>query len=61
MSGDTTTTVLGTSTTAAGVAVLPNTGGNSLLTILAVTSMVIGAAIVLSTVARLVAKRRFNA
>jgi hypothetical protein len=48
--------VLGASTTTAGVLALPNTGGHSWLTVVAVTSIAVGAAIVLSTVARLVVK-----
>lgn len=49
--------VLGGSTTAAGVLVLPNTGGHMWLTVVAVTSIAVGAVIVLSSAARLVAKR----
>ena len=39
--------------------VLPNTGGNSILTFAAIASIVIGSAILLSTVARLVAKKMY--
>ncbi len=42
--------VLGASTTAAGVAVLPNTGGNTLLTVLAWLTIVAGAAVLTSSV-----------
>ncbi len=49
--------VLGASTTAAGVAVLPNTGGNTLLTVLAWLTIVAGAAVLTSSiVSRLVAR-----
>jgi len=48
--------VLGASTTAAGALVLPNTGGHMWLSVVAVASITVGAAIVLSTAARLVAK-----
>jgi hypothetical protein len=55
MSGQ--TQVLGASTTATGVAVLPNTGGNTLLTVLAWFTIVAGAAVLTSSVAsRLVAR-----
>ena len=47
--------------TTAGVAVLPNTGGNVLLFIAALLSTVIGAAILLSTAARFVAKKAYKA
>lgn len=43
-----------------GGVLLPNTGGNTLLTVVAITSIIVGAAIVLSTIARLVAKRAYN-
>ncbi len=49
--------VLGATTTAAGVMVLPNTGANVWLTVIAITSITVGAIIVLSTALRLVAKR----
>lgn len=49
--------VLGASTTATGVAVLPNTGGNTLLTVLAWLTIVAGAAVLTSSiVSRLVAR-----
>ena len=49
--------VLGASTTAAGVLVLPNTGGRAWLMVVAITSITVGAVIVISSAARLVAKR----
>lgn len=56
MSGSNTTPqVLGTSTTVAGVATLPNTGGSSIGRVLAVSAIVIGVgAIVGQIVVRLV-------
>lgn len=53
--------VLGATTTGAGVLVLPNTGGNSVLTIAAITSIVVGCAILVTSVARFVAKRAYRA
>jgi hypothetical protein len=44
-----------------GAIVLPNTGGNVILQIVALTSIVVGSAIVLSTLIRLVAKRAYKA
>jgi hypothetical protein len=44
-----------------GAVLLPNTGGNVILQIVAVTSIVVGSAIVLSTLVRLVAKRAYRA
>lgn len=52
--------VLGVSTAGAGALVLPNTGGNSLLMTAAYTSIVVGCAIVLTSVVRFVAKRAYN-
>lgn len=43
-----------------GSIVLPNTGGNVILTIVSIASIVIGSAIVLSTIARLVAKKAYT-
>ncbi len=43
--------------TVAGIAVLPNTGGNEILTIASIATIVIGCAIMLSTIARQVAKK----
>lgn len=55
--------VLGTSTTAAGTGILmlPNTGSNSLLTAVAVTSIFIGLLIVLTTIIRFAAKKYYKA
>lgn len=39
--------------------VLPNTGGNTVLTFAAIASIVIGSAILLSTIARVVAKKAY--
>ena len=47
----------GTVPLTAGIAVLPNTGGNTLLTSLAIMSVVIGVAVLATSVARLVVKR----
>jgi hypothetical protein len=47
----------GSATTAAGVAALPNTGGNSLLTYVAITAIVLGASAVVAQLA-VVAYRR---
>lgn len=44
-----------------GAVVLPNTGGNVILQVVALTSIVVGSAIVLSTVARMVTKRAYKA
>lgn len=40
-----------------GSVVLPNTGGNRVLTVLAVTSIAVGAVIVVSTLVRLAANK----
>jgi hypothetical protein len=57
--------VLGASTTVAGaatVAALPNTGGSrNVVSYVALAGVVVGVAILLSTAARFVAKRRYNA
>lgn len=36
---------------------LPNTGGNTILTVIAITAIAVGAAIVLSSVVRTIAKK----
>lgn len=58
-------TVLGASTTVGGagaIAALPNTGGSrSVVFYVAVTSVVLGAVILTSSLVRLVASHRFNA
>ncbi len=40
--------------------VLPNTGGNAILTFAAIASIVIGSAILLSTLVRFVAKKAYT-
>ncbi|HZP55779.1 MAG TPA: hypothetical protein VFB03_03365 [Candidatus Saccharimonadales bacterium] len=50
---------LGATTTVAGVAVLPNTGGNTLITVLATLTIVAGVAVLASsTISRLIARSR---
>lgn len=44
-----------------GAALLPNTGGNTILTVIAITAIAVGAAVMLSSVARVVAKKAFKA
>lgn len=46
--------------TAAGVVILPNTGGNSILFVVSLLSTVIGSLIIASTLMRLIAKRIYN-
>lgn len=55
------TDILGAATTTAGILVLPNTGGNDALLVVAVSSIAIGSLIVLSTVVRFVAKKIYKA
>jgi hypothetical protein len=50
----------GAGSIAGGSVLLPNTGGNSVLTIVAITSIAVGAIIVVSTLARFVAKRAYT-
>ena len=47
--------------TAAGIALLPNTGGNPLLMVVSIVSILTGAVIMLSTLARFVAKKAYKA
>jgi len=47
--------------TGSGAAALPNTGGNTLLTLVAITAITVGAAIMISTLVRVVAKRAYKA
>lgn len=54
-------TTLGGATAGAGALVLPNTGGNSLLTVAAYTGIVVGVAILATSVIRLVAKKAYRA
>lgn len=44
-----------------GSVILPNTGGNRALTVIAVTSITVGAVIVVSTIVRLAAKKAHKA
>lgn len=52
---------MGAGTLVSGGVLLPNTGGNTLLTIVAVTSIVAGAAILVSTLVRVVAAKAVKA
>jgi hypothetical protein len=47
--------------TGGGSLLLPNSGGNMLLTIVALTAIAVGVAIMVSTVVRFVAKRAYQA
>lgn len=49
--------VLGASTTTTAAIVLPNTNGNTALSIVAWSSLVLGVIVTLSSIARIVAKR----
>jgi hypothetical protein len=53
--------VLGGATAGAGAVVLPNTGGNTALMVAAYTSIVVGSAILLTSVVRFVAKKAVKA
>lgn len=46
---------------AGGVCLLPNTGGNALLTLVSITAITVGSAILISTLVRFVAKRAYKA
>jgi hypothetical protein len=43
-----------------GAVVLPNTGGSVVLTIVAITSIVVGSAIIISTLVRFAAKKAYG-
>jgi hypothetical protein len=43
-----------------GAIVLPNTGGNTILTVVAIASIAVGGAMLLSTLVRVMAKRAYN-
>jgi len=58
MGGGSTTAVVATATTAA--IVLPNTGANWMVDLLAALSVVVGAGIIASSVARSVAKKTYT-
>ncbi len=47
--------------TGGGAVLLPNTHGNSLLTFVAITAIIVGSAIVVSTVVRFALKRAYRA
>lgn len=54
--------VLGSSTaTGVGAVVLPNTGGNAALTVVALVTIAVGSTVLLSTVARVVLKQVYKA
>ncbi len=53
--------VLGVTPAVAGIATLPNTGSSPVLTALSLISIAAGAVVLLTTVARYVAKKRYNA
>lgn len=52
--------LLGTSTAGVGALVLPNTGGNSMLTVAAITSIVVGCAILVTSLVRFVAVKSYQ-
>ncbi len=52
--------VLGASTVVASAIVLPNTGGNVLLTVSALLALAVGSAVMLTSIARLVAKKAYK-
>jgi len=52
---------LGTAPAIAGIVTLPNTGNNTVLMVLSLVSIAAGVAIMLTTAARFVAKKRYNA
>ena len=56
-----TTGVLGAATTTTAAIVLPNTGSNQTMAIVAMISIVVGIAVMLSSGARLIAKNAYKA
>lgn len=52
---------VGGAATVAGIAVLPNTGGNELLLVASLLTTLVGTAILLSTGVRMVAKKAYKA
>jgi hypothetical protein len=50
----------GAASVAGGAIVLPNTGGNTILTIVALTSITVGAAVLASILVRWVAKKAYT-
>lgn len=55
------TPLTGVASTVSGVAILPNTGGSVLLSVIAVANLIIGATIIVSTLARYMTKKAHNA
>ncbi|HSX29512.1 MAG TPA: LPXTG cell wall anchor domain-containing protein [Candidatus Saccharimonadales bacterium] len=53
--------ILGTAVTVPAAVVLPKTGDNTLLAVTAVVSILVGLAIIVTSVARMVAKRAHKA
>jgi hypothetical protein len=53
--------VKGASIGGSGAILLPNTGGNVPLTILAITAIVVGSVVLVSTIARAVVKKSYEA
>jgi hypothetical protein len=53
--------VLGASTTAAAAVVLPNTGNSKLMAVVAIVTLIVGVAITVTTLGRLVAQKAFKA
>lgn len=62
MSGESQVTglVAGATSTTAGIAVLPNTSGNIILTILSALLIIIGAAIIISFIAMKIAQKKLR-
>jgi hypothetical protein len=54
-------TVLGATTTAAGVLALPNTGSSSLLAIASVVTITVGVLVAVTSIARMVVKKAHKA
>lgn len=52
--------VLGAASVVASAIVLPNTGGNKLMTVSALLALVAGGAVVLTSIARVIAKRSYK-
>lgn len=53
--------VLGASTTVASAIVLPNTGGNLLFAISSVVALAVGVTVLVTSVARIIAKKAYKA
>ncbi|HMT18897.1 MAG TPA: hypothetical protein PKD20_02090 [Candidatus Saccharibacteria bacterium] len=52
--------ILGASSVVASAIILPNTGGNVLLTISALLALTAGSAVIVTSIARLVAKKAYK-